>query len=337
MSENRNRMTDRAFAYLIYLLRLGLGISTEAHEVVAPDVWRSVYRQAKKHAVVGIAWDGVEQLQAQASVALQSLPADIMGKWYADAQAIASANVRLTKQARDVQTLLQQGGFASHLLKGATLAAYYPQPTHRQAADIDFWVLPKQAGQSLAEHRRALIAFLQKQDITIDAVVYHHIETTILGTDVELHVTPSWLCNPLHNYCLQYLFAQAGHITPDQQELYCLLHAFRHIYHDGLALRHVLDYLQVCRHNRAADIPAPEALYRQLGLARFARAMNEVSNYLFAQTDSQRLSGAAGHLLSALPERKVTGRVQWDYPSETLCVLPWRTIHHVWRKANHYL
>ena len=291
---------------------------------------------AKKHAVLGIAWDGVEQLQVQSPEAIHSLPADLMGKWFADAQAIAAANARMASQAAEVQAMLQQGGFESLILKGASLAAYYPHPAHRQASDIDLWVLPKQAGQSLADHRRALFAFLQRQDITIDAVVYHHIETTIRGTDVEMHITPTWLCNPCHNRRLQQLFARIGQLTPEEQELYCLLHAFRHIYHDGLALRHVLDYHLVSRHNRETNIPAPEALYCQLGLRRFARVMDELSAHLFAPQTSGRLSAPAQHMLAALPERRTSRRARWDYPAETLCVLLWRCVHYLWRRWNNY-
>ena len=311
-------------------------------EPLAPAEWREVYRLAAKHAVIGIAWDGVEQLQARSPEALQSMPGDLMGKWFADAQTIQTANGRMAKQASDVQELLRAGGFDSEILKGAALAAYYPNPAHRQAADIDLWVRPRQIAtgkpQSIAEYRKSLLVYLRQQpDVTIGEVVYHHIETMMGGTEVECHVTPTWLCNPKNNRRLQRLFAQAGQLTPELQELYTLLHAFRHVYHDGIALRHVMDYYLVNRHNRHAAIQAPEALYRQLGLTCFARTMNELSGYLFGRQNADLLSGNARHLLAALPQRQVARRVQWDYPAETLCVLPWRTIHYLWRKANNYL
>lgn len=331
-------MSDRAFAYLIYLLRLALGEELGRPGLIIPDDWREVYRMAQRHAVIGVAWDGVERMQAEAPDMLGSMPADLMGKWFADVQTIAAANSRMAKQTERVQANLQAGGFDSQILKGASLAAYYPKPAQRQAADIDLWVSPTQANHgSLKTCREALLAYLKSRNISETAVVYHHIETTINGTEVELHVAPTWLCNPWHNRRLQQLFSQAGGLSPELQELYTLLHAFRHIYHDGLALRHVLDYYLVCLHNHKAGIQVPEALYRQLGLTCFARTMNELSGYLFGRQNAERLSGNARHLLAALPQRQVARRVQWDYPAETLCVLPWRTIHYLWRKANNYL
>lgn len=332
-------MSDRAFAYLIYLLRLALGEELGRPGLIIPDDWREVYRMAQRHAVIGVAWDGVERMQAEAPDMLGSMPADLMGKWFADVQTIAAANSRMAKQTERVQANLQAGGFDSQILKGASLAAYYPKPAQRQAADIDLWVSPTQANQkSLKAQRQTLMDYLRQQpDITVGEVVYHHIETTINGTEVELHVTPTWLCNPIHNRRLQQLFSQAGGLSPELQELYTLLHAFRHIYHDGLALRHVLDYYLVCLHNHKAGIQVPEAFYRQLGLTCFARTMNELSGYLFGPQNADLLSGNARHLLAALPQRQVARRVQWDYPAETLCVLPWRTIHYLWRKANNYL
>lgn len=324
--------TDKVFNMLVALLRMGLGISyAAANERVSPDDWRAVYRLAKKHAVIAVAWDGVECLQMQSPKTLQSLPADLMGKWFADSQAIVAANSRMATQAVAIQESLAAAGFASHILKGVTLATYYPVPAHRQSADIDLWVLPSNA-QHLSELRNALIAFLREQpNISMGEIVYHHIETMVNGTDVEFHVTPTWLCNPIHNKRLLLIFTQAGLLTPELQELYTLLHAFRHIYHDGLVLRHVLDYRLVSQANRAAGIPSPDDMYAQLGLQSFADAVSELADHLFGQNDAA-LSRRAHHLLDALPARQVSTAVQWDYPSETLCVLPWRAVHYLWRK-----
>lgn len=332
---------DKPFAYLVRLLRLAVTESGASAFAAAPpstEEWWETYRLAGKHAVVGVAWDGVERLQAEAPELLRSMPADLMGKWFADVQTIEAANMRMAKRAEQVQAMLKTGGFDSHILKGASLAAYYPQPAHRQAADIDLWVMPSRANHgSLKTCREKLLAYLKGRDVAVTAVVYHHIETVIDGTDVELHVTPTWQCNPVRNHRLQRLFAQADELTPELQEVYAILHAFRHIYHDGLALRHVLDYYLVCRHNRKMSITSPQALYRQLGLIRFARTMDELSAYLFDNPAAESPSAPARHLLAALPQRMVSRRAQWDYPSETLCVLPWRTIHYHWRKAHHYL
>lgn len=295
------------------------------------ETWREVYHLAVSHAVVAVAWDGVERMQAQAPEVLQSMPAGLTGKWFAEVQTIEAANSRMAAQAHSIRESLATGGFASQILKGASMAAYYLMPTHRQSADIDLWVLPAK-GQYLSEHRATLIAFLRQQpDVSMGEIVYHHIETLINGTDVEFHVTPTWLCNPIHNCRLQTLFAQADSMTPQLQEIYAVLHAFRHIYHDGLALRHVLDYWLVSGANRATGIQEPTALYSQLGLLPFAAALNELGNNLFGQNDAV-LSRRASHLLAALPARSLSRQVRWDYPAETLFVFPWRTWHFFWRK-----
>lgn len=307
-------------------------------EAPTTEDWRDIYRLAKKHAVLAIAWDGVEHMQQQAPEVLCALPADLMGKWFADVHSIEAANIRLAKQTNRVQELLSAGGYNSLLLKGASLAAYYPAPEHRQSADIDLWV-PSDTNGSLHTHRLALHDYLRQQtDISVGEIVYHHIETMISGTEVEFHVTPTWLCNPVHNCRLQQIFSQADLLTPELQELYTLLHAFRHIYHDGLTLRHMLDYWLVCKHNRTARIPAPADSYNQIGLSAFANAMDEVTCRLFnpEQATSQPLSPRAVHLLSVLPERHLSSKLRWDYPAETLCALPWRTMHYLWRKWHHY-
>lgn len=307
---------------------------------LSPDEWREVYRLSAKHAVIAIAWDGVEQLQQRSPQALQSMPADLMGKWFADVRTVETANRQMSGLAAQVQKLLNDGGFDSQVLKGSTLAACYPNPEHRQSADIDLWVLPcSNQSLRLSVFRQQLLTFLYCQpQITVGEVVYHHIETMIDGTEVEFHVTPTWLCNPWHNRCLQHLFCDSRNLTPELLELYTLLHAFRHVWHDGIALRHLLDYCLVCRQNRHMNIPAPADLYRQLDLTSFAQTMDELIACCLAPHDSaESLSPRAMHILQALPERQVSRIVCRDYPQEHLFNLPWRAMHYLWRKRNNYL
>lgn len=329
---------DNPLSYLLYLLRLAIGQPSGQHPPLAPDEWRAVYSLSKLHAVVGVAWDGVELLQQFSPEAADTMPADVAGKWFADVQMIEAANSRLMRCAQQLQARLQSDGLPTLLLKGASLAAFYPHPEHRQASDIDLWV-PAKDEHSLSDQRQVLISYLKQQPhFAIGEVVYHHIETTYQGqTEVEFHVTPTWLCNPLTNSRLQRLFAQNYDIlTPDMQELYCLLHAFRHIYHDGLALRHVLDFYLVSTSNRRRGIPVPDKLYAQLGLQSFAQTVSEVADYVMGKTPADRLSARAMHIVQALSERRVSRCVQWDYPGETLCHLPWRSIHYLWRRMNQY-
>ena len=332
-------MSDKAFAYLVYLLRLGIGVPSTSLQPVSAEEWRIVYSLAAKHAVLGIAWDGVEHLQSQSPQSLQSFPADLMGKWFADVQTIESANRRMAKQASQLQSFLQEGEFDAYILKGVSLADYYPKPEHRQSADIDLWVLPKHNSQApLSVHRKALLQFLKSREVPVGSVVYHHIEAQFFrDTEVELHVTPTWLCNPAHNSRLQQLFAQARQLTPEMQALYALLHAFRHIYHDGLALRHLADYYLVREANRQRGLSNIQQT-RQIGMSSFAASMDQVADYLLAEhpCEIHRLSPRARHILKELPARQISRRIKWDYPAETLFVLPWRAVHYLWRKCHGY-
>lgn len=337
---------NKAWIYLLNLLRLAMGEQVGQRAPLSPDEWRAVYRLAKKHAVIAVAWSGVESLQLAHPELLQSMPADVTGRWFADVQTIVAANRQLKKQAQAAQAMLRKGGYESQVLKGAALAAYYPKPEYRQATDVDLWVSPRDDNKGLKALRQELLTFLHKQsEVKIGEVVYHHIETQCFGdTEVEMHITPTWLCNPRHNRRLQRVFAEVKHMKPELKELYALLHGFRHIYHDGLALRHVMDYYLVCRHNRQAGILQPQALYESLGLTRFAKAMDEVAAFCLGEKSHSSvaakqsgLSARAKHILAALPERQLSHAVRWDYPGETLFNLPWRCVHYLWRKRNRYV
>lgn len=334
--------SDRSYTCLLILLRLALGERVSAmFPSLSPDEWRKVYHLSAKHAVVALAWDGVEQLQQQNPEVLQSMPADLMGKWFADVHAIEAANIRMTRLAAKVQNILNDGGFDSCLLKGASLAQYYPKPEHRQAADIDLWVQPfDNQVVPLSAFRRQLETFVRQQsNVSVGEIVYHHIETMIGGTEVELHITPTWFFNPLHNRRLQELFALSRQLTPELQELYTLMHAFRHVYHDGIALRHMLDYHLVCQSNRRRGIAVPTDLYKRLGLTAFAQAMDSIVAQLFGIGNIQpdKLSSRALHILLAVPERQSSQAVQWDYLQENIFRFTWRATHYLWRKMNHYV
>ena len=110
--------SDRPYTCLLILLRLALGEHTDTMlPSLTADEWREVYQLSVKHAVVALAWEGVEQLQLHIPEALQAMPADLMGKF------------------------LNDGGFDSQVLKGSTLAACYPNPEHRQGkitATVEF-------------------------------------------------------------------------------------------------------------------------------------------------------------------------------------------------------
>lgn len=340
--------TDKIFNSLLCLLRLAASDARIQLQVdedflsLTPDEWREIYRMAARHSVIAVAWDGVERMQVLSPDGLCSMPPDLMGKWFADVQSIEAANRRMAKLARQIQENLLADGFRSHILKGAALAAYYPVPAHRQSADIDLWVPPHMTcyKKSLNTQRKCLIGYLRQQpDVTVGEIVYHHIETTVSGTEVEFHVTPTWLCNSVHNRRLQSLFTQTGHLTPELQELYALLHAFRHIYHDGLALRHLLDYWLVRNQNREDDFVPPLDWYKQLGMTAFARTADELTDYVFGSKEvkANSLSSRTRRLLSVLPMRRTAKCVQWDYPGEAFCVLPWRTVHYLWRKIHHFV
>ena len=339
---------SKSFNLLAYLLRLAIADSGGQYVsqlknpgLLSVEDWYEAYHLAVKHAVIALAWEGVVRIQAEDPLCLQNLPAELMGKWFADVQTIETENLHLEHRVAQLQVFLQKGGFASELLKGASFAAYYPNPAHRQSSDIDMWVLPKH-GQKLSEHRHALIAYLLERDIPIGEVVYHHIDAKVFDdTNTELHVSPTWLYSPIRNIRLQKLFAQVRQLSPDLQELYALLHAFRHIYHDGIALRHVLDYYLISSHNRQNGIASPEMLYKQLGLKSFAQTMNEVAGFCFGghvadTTSGEPLSLPARHLIQVLPYRNVTCAVLCDYKQETLCSLPWRAVHFLWRRWHKF-
>ena len=333
-----------ALALLNYLLCLALGKDSALTDMPTAQMWRHTFMLAKKHNVVAIAWDGLLILQQHTPQAFSTLSQQLLGQWFADTHAIESVNRGRVKQIERVQDDLLKQGFSSIVLKGSSLAKFYPEPLHRQSSDIDLWLL---STASYHAQRTAIIDYLRSANIGIEEVVYHHIVTNYFpSAEVELHVTPTWLCSPWRNRRLQEAFRQEGSrllngghtMSASMMELYMIVHAFRHIYHDGLSLRHMLDYYLVRENNRRNSVPAPSSLLRDIGLATFASAMDEVTNYLFGGVSAYPQSLLSQHLLSAIRNGKYPLMYKLiDYPIETLCNPLWRVVHRWWRITNHYL
>ena len=97
--------------------------------------WNEIFILSMQQTVTGLVWDGMAKLPSE----LQP-PKAFKLKWYSYVLKIEQGNEQINGSVAEIIPAYQQSGLHPVLLKGAGLAALYPNPLHRCAGDMDIYV-----------------------------------------------------------------------------------------------------------------------------------------------------------------------------------------------------
>ena len=298
------------------LIQVAIGTRTILSAVPTAEEWVEIYETAKKQAVVGICFAGVERLPKE-----QLPPPRMIRQWAVKADRIKDENAGLNKECVQVSRFFGKYGFETCILKGQSNYANYPEWLQglRTPGDIDIWIRPKDEEslsdtqrQALADHQltisskrpvRSAIEFCQRVKKG-EYVYYHNLDFPVLQkTPVEVHYRPTFLYCMWRNRRLQKWISSFCLNTSDTKSpinrrsmqyndftiaplefnvVFQLLHLYKHIFEEGIGLRQLLDYYFVL--NAARDLPRPEILkiIKSLNLSDFCGAVMNVMREVFA-------------------------------------------------------
>lgn len=242
-------MTD-IYSKFFQLLRLAIG-SSDVFPRIEKGEWRAIYEIARKQSLLGVIFDGVQNMSDAAKAKSESMEMDLdlLMTWMGKCKQIEKRNHQLDEAVGKASAWFLKKGFRSCILKGQGNALMYPCPGHRTAGDIDIWVSGKPS-----EVIRFVHSISPKEKAS-----YHHIDfPAINGIPVEVHYRPCYLQNPLHNHRLQYFFGkcaveQFSHKvriedtevaipTASFNVVYQLVHIYNHLFQEGIGLRQIVDY-----------------------------------------------------------------------------------------------
>lgn len=267
--------------------------------VPSASEWSMLYGLSFKQAVAGVCFCGVQQLPKEQ---LANMPTPLKMQWLAMAAKIQQRNEVMNRKCAEVYEAINREEFGCAVLKGQGVARLYDfnvngnLGAYRQSGDIDVWLWKE--GLSLKENRKEVIRFART--IQPDATgAEHHVGVEWMGTEVELHYEPAYFCNPFANRRFRKWFCEYdkrlfrisdyGFCVPDAEfnRVFLLAHAFRHYISEGLGLRQVMDYYFLLK-ERDLDINVnSERMIKQLGMARFEKAMKWVIGYVFEGKDGE--------------------------------------------------
>ena len=356
----------------IDLLQISLGNKVEFSRVPSADEWRELFLLSRKQALLGVTYNAIEYIPK-----VQRPPRQLILQWIIEAEHIKQINEELNTKAKNISQKFLKDGFRNVILKGQSVAQYYKINNlnlYRTPGDVDIWLDGK---------RRDIIRYVRVR-MPNCKVVYHHVDFPKMdGVEVEVHFTPSWMNSYFTNRKLQHFFRENSDKlflscksynceipkpTLDFDRVYILVHIYRHLFHEGVGLRQMMDYYFVLKQGfTEEERDATMHTLQTLKITRFTSAVMWVLQEIFG-LESQHLlispnekegrflfdeimrSGNFGHydsqirrnrnesdLSYGLRKVKRNFRFIFSYPSEVIWSPIFKLWHFFWRrKFNKY-
>lgn len=347
-------------------LQFCIGATQDIPGSLANVDWRIMYDIAKKQALIGVLFYGIQRLPKELAP-----DENLLMTWMGMAHRIKQQNMCLFIDSSKVCKNFKQVGFRNCVLKGQGNALLYPDPYMRTPGDIDIY---------LEGGRKRIMEY-------VDGVCpnqmmrYHHVDFPVMRTPIEVHFTPSYMFCPWHNRKMQKWFGKVmdlqcsnvvtlpdrlGEITVPTNSfnvVYILSHLYRHVFTEGIGLRQLLDYYFVVN-KRHTDIATLQRELKYLGLWKFAGAVMYVLHEVFGLSEDKMIApmnekegkflldeimrgGNFGQYDDRLGNKTGEGKVHRyfrmslrnmrfvrHYPSEALCEPLFRTWFFLWKMCN---
>ena len=247
--------------------------------------WEGALAMAQDQTVTGVLMTALERLPKE------QLPSKIfLLQWLGMGEIVTDYSAKLAQASEKVISYFRQNGFACQILKGSSVARYYPVPNRRTSGDVDVW---------LDGTREEIYDFARKfdKDGKLYGVNYHHIHFHLLDdVHIEVHIWPSCLSSPICNKRLQ-KFCNLHRPTMDTDKpslafdrVFILLHGYQHLCGHGVGLRQLMDYYYVLKQGFSEEEKA-DAVYwiKQLGMKNFAAGLMWVFQKFFGMEEQYML------------------------------------------------
>ena len=309
MNAIENIINRRLFA----LLRLALWREPQEptlFEGMDDEAWNAVYKKSVEQGVLAFAFDGVKMLDAELQPSI-----DVKIQWGYNVENIEKLYKHKVSVATRLAKLYADNGIRTMIMKGLSIARYYPVASHRQFGDIDIFLMGdyEQGNKIIAE-----------MGAKIKYSFFVHSEFTASGVNIENH---RWFVNPYVNRCATYVqhaleqlvdgvrphptVEQAYAPSAEFDALFLTRHSSWHYARESIHLRELCDWA-VFLHNEHDNMnrALAERILRESGLERYASILTDICcKYLGLATD-KRLALASAD--STLVERVMNDILSYD-------------------------
>ena len=213
------------------------------HEKYAAIDWEALSKIAKEQGVVSFVYDGVRQAGI-------SIPHEIGRHWKNHITASMFQNERLLGAQDAVIRSFEQAHISVAVLKGSSIARYYPQPELRALGDIDILVkkndvcaareLLLKDGYKECKYEHGFHIGFSKNGVTLEL----HEQVTAFpdtpGGQEAQKIADGFLDNLDVGSVCGYEFPV---LSRSNQAMSLLLHMVRHMFEGGIGLRQLCDWM----------------------------------------------------------------------------------------------
>lgn len=245
------------------LLQISLDTRTSFTNIPTEKEWESLLIESDKQGILGVAFTGVEKaVKHYGSISSAGISSDLLASWYSYTQKIEERNEELNSKSAWLQEWFSNFGIDSCILKGQANAVISNCPLRRTCGDIDIWVWKRDLPDDGRRNREEIIDWVRKRSQHDKHLLfYHHIELQPIGDiEVEAHFWPAYFFNiprmrKFERWCTEQHLIQMnnwhsipsgnGRISIPTYEfnlVFQLVHVMRHIFSEGIGMRHIIDY-----------------------------------------------------------------------------------------------
>ena len=304
---------------LLELIRTSLNKDcTIDDEVLKFADWNEMINIASAHGLSAIAYDGLKMSLDGNPERRNEIPKSLLLQWYGQCVHQTALFKKKWKAACSLSSLLGEHGIEAVVLKGRSIAQYYPIPEHRYSCDLDLFV----AGD---DWERAC-EILEAKGIRLEREVYKEVEFTFEGVYVELHRynTPirgnktllrfeRYLRNVLKESPKTY-FEGTKLVCPPLMFIVMLFieHALGDLLHGKLTLKHVADWMVLRK--QEIDRTEIEARCKDFGFYRFLMLMDSLADVVEGKMEMTSLPSSYREVVESffvIPSSVIKEKNSW--------------------------
>lgn len=301
---------------LIKILMIGLD-NKEKYDSSMGE-WREVIKLASAHGLSAIAYDGLDKVLKCNPEHWNELPKPLLLQWYGHCVQQTALFKKNWNAACSLASLLEENDIEAVILKGRSIAQYYPIPEHRYSCDLDLFV----AGD---DWKRAC-EILEAKGIHLEREVYKEVEFSFEGLYVELHryITPvrgNKTLLQFERYLRELLdaspkiyFEGTKLINPPFMFIVMLYieHALGDLLHGKLTLKHVVDWVVLRR--QGIDRTEMEDRCKEFGFQRFLKFIDTLADMAEGKAEMSLLPSAYREVWDSffvIPSSVAKGKESW--------------------------
>lgn len=307
---------------LIKLISVSLG--NDSIELPTDEIdWKTVAELASQHEVDALAFDGYQQIHDL--LGNQSLPQEELLEWIGQSLMQESQYKQQFESAQRLAVLYAQKNICSYILKGFSIAQYYPNPSHRYSCDFDCFLVK----DSFSAHEEGN-KLVEDRGVEVDRSYYKNSSFVFEGLHVENHryccsikrgerttELEKYLESLLCNYTPDYYDGSKLALPPLMfQAVFLIEHACGHFLYEKMSLKNICDWACFREANiEQLDWEEFNKVSEKYGLREFANTMNHLADFILGKCKYSELSKVDKKVLddtlknSCIPQNKMMQRL----------------------------